>query len=67
MRTGETTKSVILEKGFGFCLGKGEKYTRVFISSVNTAEDLFSGGEGAGVIQVCMHVHAPGARPRFPM
>ena len=48
LKAGEVTQSVVLEKGFGFCLGKGEKYTRVYISSVSKADDVFSEGDDAG-------------------
>ena len=42
MRTEEETQSIVLEHGFGFCLGKREKFTRVFISSISRAVDLFA-------------------------
>ena len=45
LKTEEVTQSIILEQGFGFCLGKREKFTRVFISSVNRAVDLFAEDE----------------------
>ena len=41
--TGEEAQSIIIEKGFGFCLGKREKFTRVFLSPVSRARDLFAG------------------------
>lgn len=34
-------KSIILKPGFGFCLGKRERYMRVILSSFVEAEDLF--------------------------
>ena len=43
LKTGEETQSIIIETGFGFCLGKTEKFTRVFLPPVKGAGDLFSG------------------------
>ena len=45
METGEDFKSIILKPGFGFCLGKRERYTRVYLSSLDCADDLFSDAE----------------------
>ena len=45
LKTGKETQSMIIEHGFGFCLGKKEKFTRVFLSSVNRTVDLFSEDE----------------------
>ena len=43
LRFGEETQYIALEHdGCGFCLGKREKFTRVFISSVSRAADLFA-------------------------
>ena len=39
--TGTESQSIIIEKGFGFCLGKKEKITRAFLSYVNRAVDKF--------------------------
>ena len=36
------TQSITLEHGYGFCIGKMEKLTRVFISSINSAAEMFS-------------------------
>ena len=41
LSTGGESHSIILEQGFGFCLGKREKLTRVLISPVNRAVDIF--------------------------
>ena len=42
VEAGEDFKSIILKPGFGFCLGKRERYTRVYLSSLDCADDLFS-------------------------
>ena len=45
IQTGEDIKSILLKPGFGFCLGKRERWTRVFLSSLDFADDLFSDSE----------------------
>ena len=41
LKTGEENKSVFLDPGFGFCVGKRERYTRIFLSSICSAKDMF--------------------------
>ena len=41
----DDARSVLLNPGFGFCLGKQAKYARVFLSSVDCAEELFNDSE----------------------
>ena len=41
LKTGKMTKSIVLESGFGFCLGRRKRFTRVFISSFERAKDRF--------------------------
>ena len=40
--TGKLSKSVVLEPGYGFCLGKRERYTKVYLSSFERASHKFS-------------------------
>ena len=46
LKTGKSSKSIVLESGFGFCLGKRERYTKVYISSLERASDEFMGVDG---------------------
>ena len=41
--TGDKSRLMVIKPGFGFSLGKRERYTRVFLSSPVTPEILFSG------------------------
>ena len=41
LRTDKVTKSLLLDPGLGFCVGKRERFVRVFLSSIDIAEDLF--------------------------
>ena len=41
LKIGKETQSIILEQGFGFCLGKREKLTRVCISSFCRTANIF--------------------------
>ena len=41
LKTGKDTQVLILDPGFGFCLGKRGKFTRVFLSSCDRASDKF--------------------------
>ena len=41
LRSDKVTKSLLLNPGLGFCLGKRERFFRVFLSSIDIAEDLF--------------------------
>ena len=41
------TRSILLKPGFGFCLGKRERYIRVFLSSIEKVEVLFMDGDSA--------------------
>ena len=41
IETDEETRYILLEPGFGFCLGKRGKYARVFLSSPESAENCF--------------------------
>ena len=42
MKTGKDTKSVLIDPGLGFCLGKRQRHTRVFITAITRAADMFS-------------------------
>ena len=42
IETDEDTKSILLKPGFGFCFGKRDRYARVFLSSLDCSDDLFS-------------------------
>ena len=39
------TKSIILEPGFGFCIGKRKMFTKISLSSFDRASDRFDGEE----------------------
>ena len=41
----KVTKSIVLEPGFGFCVGKRDRYIRVLLSSFVRASDKFQGPE----------------------
>ena len=43
------SQSIILEPGFGFCLGKKEKFTRAFLSWANRAVDKFHNDEASAI------------------
>ena len=45
LKTGDNVTSVILDPSFGFSLGKRERFTRVFLSRVTRAADMFIGLE----------------------
>ena len=45
LSTGCVSQSIILKPGFGFCLGRKEKLTRVFLSSINRVVDKFHEAE----------------------
>ena len=45
LKTGRDTQILILNPGFGFCIGKRGQFTRVFLSSCVTASDKFVEGE----------------------
>ena len=45
LRTDGRTKSILLGPGFGFCIGKRERFLRVFLSSLDVANDLFNNTE----------------------
>ena len=42
LMTGNKSRYLLIDPGFGFCIGKGEKYTRIFISAADRTVDLFS-------------------------
>ena len=43
-------KSIILEPGFGFCIGKRKKYTQVFLSAIDRASSRFEVAEKGIVV-----------------
>ena len=45
VQTGEDTRSILLKPGYGFCFGKRKRYTRVYLSSLDCADVLFSDSE----------------------
>ena len=45
LKTGRETEALILDPGYGFCLGKREVATRVFLSSCDRASDKFVADE----------------------
>ena len=47
VQSADNARSILLNPGFGFCFGKQEKYSRVFLSSFDGAEELFNDPESA--------------------
>ena len=45
IETDEDTRSILLKPGYGFCLGKRDRYARVFLSSLDCVDDLFAQSE----------------------